>query len=222
MAENRGKQMLQGILDDDWVNQMIQYHDNMVMDGVLSYPLIPFVYGKRFRPEVRMTTGELTVVFETQNAQTGTIKLTTDQFDKFKAHIPELKSFAISIRDKIPLEITNPVSNDGWTADLLTIDENFVIKRSWNVQKGTGLIIITDDINRFSMSAGALLHFENFICGKLTNAVRMWQDMMAASVTLRESLLSTFKPEAYFMAPRPILQDPVELDAFTTEFFTSS
>jgi hypothetical protein len=46
--------MLKGVVDEGWVQRMIEYHDKMVMDGILSYPLIPFVKDKRIRPEVHM------------------------------------------------------------------------------------------------------------------------------------------------------------------------
>jgi hypothetical protein len=225
MSENVGvgMQMLKGVVDDEWIQRMTEYHDKMVIDGILSYPMIPFVKDKRIRPEVHMATGKLTIVFETQNSYNGTITLTPEQFEKFKAHTSDIMSFAICIRDKIPIEVPEGQSpNDGWYFKLLTIDENIVVRLRWNVEQGTGLVTLMGTGKHFTMSAGSFIHFKNFICGKLTNAVRMWQVALCSTEILRASLASTFIPENYFMAPRPTMQDPVELENFADEFFTQA
>jgi hypothetical protein len=55
--------MLKGVIDEGWVQRMITYHDKMVMDGILSYALIPFVKDKPVHPEVHIATGKLTIIF---------------------------------------------------------------------------------------------------------------------------------------------------------------
>jgi hypothetical protein len=82
---------------------MIGYHDKMVMDCLLSYPLIPFVKDKRIRPEVHMATGKLTIIFETQHTAGGTITLTPEQFETFKNHTEDIMSFAVSTVTRYPL-----------------------------------------------------------------------------------------------------------------------
>jgi hypothetical protein len=72
----------------------------------------------------------------------------------------------------------------------------------------------------FTMSAGSFIHFKNFVCNKLTNAVQMWQAALTSTEILRASFASTFIPENYFMNPRPVVEDPVELETFQNDFFT--
>jgi hypothetical protein len=220
MSENLGFQLLKGITDEAWVKRMTEYHDKMVMDGVLSYPLIPFVKNKRIRPEVHMATGQLTIIFETHNVAAGTIVLTPEQFETFKSYAEDIMSFAISIRDKIPIEVPEgQTPNFGWNFKLLPIDENINVRLRWNVEQGTGLVTLMGLGKHFTMAAGSYIHFKNFICNKLTNAVRMWQVALSSTEILRASLASTFMPEKYFMNPQPVLQDPVEFETFQNDFF---
>jgi hypothetical protein len=174
-----------------------------------------------------MATGTLNIVFETSKSKSGSIKLTPEQFEKFKALMPDIKGFARCVKENIlppdTLLIDNyKTSDDGWSYQILPIDENINVRIRWNTEKGIGLITIMGPKKHFTMSAGSFLRFEEFICNKLTNAVRMWQDILAATVTLRASLFSTFKPEDYFMAPKPTFQDPVELEDFSNNFFNSA
>jgi hypothetical protein len=48
------------------------------------------------------------------------------------------------------------------------------------------------------------------------------KNVLAATVTMRASLFSTFNPEEYFMTPKPTFQDLVELEDFSNNFFNSA
>jgi hypothetical protein len=52
-----------------------------------------------------------------------------EQFETFKNHTEDIMSFAVSIRDKIPIEAPEgQTSNDGWNFKLLPIDENINVR----------------------------------------------------------------------------------------------
>jgi hypothetical protein len=96
-----------------------------------------------------------------------------------------------------------------------------MIKLRWNPAQRFSLVMLIDGQRQFTMCAGAFIRFNNFICAKVTNSVRMWEDMLGATSILRASLTSDFKPEAYLMAPIPTFQDPVEMEQFYGDFFAA-
>ncbi len=190
--------------------------------GVISYPLIPVVRCKRVRPEVDLGKGTITIVFDTQNWEQNSIRLTVEQFEDLKGYIPAIMSFIDRVQRGLPIEGSDVVCISGtpWKHKALPLDENILIRLRWNEVKHFSLVTMIHGERQFTMSAGAFTHFKDFTCPKLTNAVRMWQDMLACTETLRASMLSDFKPECYFMSPRPTFQDPVQLERFCNDFFS--
>jgi hypothetical protein len=67
----------------------------------LFYPIIPFVLGKGIHPVIHTATDTLNIVFETSKSKSGSIKLTPEQFEKFKALLPDIKGFTRCVRENI-------------------------------------------------------------------------------------------------------------------------
>lgn len=222
--QNLGLQLLVGLDETEnteWIQTMTNYHDEMVMNSLLSYPMIPLVRGKRIRPEVHLYEGTITLIFETQKWEVNSIKLTVDQFEMFNVHKPMILDFIQAVQNNTPVSFDTPISKEdgGWQSKLIRLDGNINIKLRWNEAKRYSLVGLIDDHRQFTMCAGAYIRFSDFVCTKVTNAVRMWQDVLTTTDTMRAALLSNFKPECYVLKPQHKPSDPIELEEFYKEFF---
>ena len=186
-----GLQLLVGLdKNENWVTSMTNYHDEMVKKDTLSYPMIPLLRGKRIRLQAQLSAVKILVVFETQNWEANSIKLTPLQLQVFKAQMPAILNFISAVQKGAAVPVGEPFTQEEgkWLSTSIPFEEELSIKLKWNPEKGFSLVILVQGQKHFTMSAGAFIRFNDFTCTKVTTAIRMWEAMIIAATPNRASL----------------------------------
>lgn len=186
-----GLQLLVGLdKNEDWVTTMTNYHDEMVKKDTLSYPMIPLVRGKRIRLEAQLSAGKILVVFETQNWEANSVKLTPLQLQVFQTQMPAILNFISAVQTNAPVPVGEPFTQEEgkWLSTSIPFEEELSIKLKWNPEKRFSLVTLVQGQKQFTMSAGAFIRFNDFTCAKVTIAIRMWEAMIVAAAPDRASL----------------------------------
>jgi hypothetical protein len=63
------------------------------------------------------------------------------------------------------------------------------------------------------MSAGGYTRYHDFVSKKITNAVRMWEAILAVSANLRPSLMSNYNQLECMEIDAILPRDPIEIEA---------
>lgn len=214
-----GLQLLVGLdFNGEWVKRMKNYSDELIKNSpLLAYPTFPLVQGKRIRTQANMVTGETYVIFETQNWESLRLQLTKVEFEAFQSKHDQIQEFitAVQQEDTIPQGHTLILTEEGgWQSTTLYIMNSITVKIKWQASKRHTLISLVDKDRYFTMSAGAFLYLRCFLNTKLTNALRMWHNILSSTCILRPALLSDFQPELNLMTPYFKMEEPIEIEDF--------
>jgi hypothetical protein len=210
-----GLQLLTGldyVANREWVQNMTDYHDSMVQNATVSYPIYPLVLGKRVRFEVHMAMGKVIIAFETEGKANLCIGLTPTEFMQLKDQGDKLMAFihAVQSRSKLPFEGPVDWEKDGWKSKTLILD-GFSVKMTWKDQMSQVVLVKGD--KKFTMSAGGYTRFYDFVSNKIINAMRMWDAILAVSANLRPSLMSSYNLHECMEIDAVLPRDSVEIEA---------
>ena len=215
-----GLQLLVGLDENgEWVKNMKNFHNNLIStSATLSYPMIPIVRGKRVKINANMETGAISVIFETQQLEAYSLKLSLTEFEAFQNKLPVFVSYIRAVQEsrEVPREENIKITEEegGWAYTVLYVMNNINVKIKWNAAKRHTLISVHDKNRYFTLSAGAFIYFQTYAIKKVTNALRLWQNVMRVTYSLRPSLMYDFLPEMHMMAPHYNLAEPVEVEEF--------
>jgi hypothetical protein len=210
-----GLQLLTGLnynANREWVQNMTEYHNHMVQNAVVSYPVYPLVLGKRVRFEAHMASGKLGIAFETEGKANLCVTLTPSEFLLMKEHEDKLMAFikAVQTKNKLPFEGPMDREKDGWKSKTVLLD-GFSVKMTWKDEMSQVVLVKGD--KKFTMSAGGFTRYHDFVSNKITNAVRMWDAMLAVSANLRPSLMADYNQLECMEIDAILPRDPVEIEA---------
>lgn len=151
-----GLQMLIGldpVANSDWINNARTYHDQVVSDQQVSYPVFPLVRGKRVRMTVNMLTGTIQVIFESQGHEEKSVVLSIAELEEFQTRSGIIRKLIKRVQKgkEVPYKEDVVEEEGGWYSYTTQFHCNMHLhlKCRWNYGKRFSLITLTSGMYVF-------------------------------------------------------------------------
>lgn len=145
-----GLQMLVGldpVANADWINNARTYHDQVVSEQQVSYPVFPLVRGKRVRVTVNMLTGAIHVVFESQSYEEKALVLSVAELEEFQTRSGTIRKLIRRVQTGKEAPFRDEIIEEegGWYSHTsqFKCNSHLHLKCRWNYGKKFSLVTLT-------------------------------------------------------------------------------